>query len=58
MCVIEPSPCWNPLPVQVGEMEVWSGLQSQRTDLGSLLDRHPYRVVGEDATEGGLQEDT
>lgn len=32
---------------------VWSGLQSQRTDLGSLLDRHPYRVVGEDATEGG-----
>lgn len=25
---------------------VWSGLQSQRPDLGSLLDRHPYRVRG------------
>lgn len=23
-CVIEPSPCRNPLPVQVEEMEVWS----------------------------------
>lgn len=51
--MIEPSPFWNPPPVQVEEMEVWSGLESQRTDLGSLLDRHPYRVVGEDAIEGG-----
>ena len=25
-CVMEPSPCQNPLPVQVEEMEVWSGL--------------------------------
>lgn len=57
-CVIEPSPCRNPLPVQVEEMEVWSLLQSQRTDLGSLLDRHPYRVVEKGASEGGLQEDT
>lgn len=41
-CVMEPSPCQNPLPVQVEEMEVWSGLvwsglQSQRTDHDSLL---------------------
>lgn len=39
---MEPSPCQNPLPVQVEKMEVWSGLvwsglQSQRTDHGSLL---------------------
>lgn len=31
---------------------------SLRTDLGSLLDRHPYRVLGEGASERGLQEDT
>lgn len=25
-CVIEPPSCRNPLPIQIEEMEVWSGL--------------------------------
>lgn len=53
-CVIEPSSCRNPLPIQVEEMEVWSGLVwSSVSENRPWLppDRHPSRVVDESASE-------